>query len=150
MPASVNGLPVGPIDARAGLQAARGQRDVGGDDDVALAGTLGDPVVGGVRAVGDDHALDQRPLGQAHQAVRHEVDDEPVPLGHAHGLVLHGAGVGVDVEGGGQSGASASTKIERAEGDSEARRSDRLDPLVRLLVLDVGIAGRTAAGDGWS
>jgi hypothetical protein len=30
------------------------------------------------------------------------MDGEPVPLGHAHRLVLHGAGVGVDVEGGWQ------------------------------------------------
>ena len=32
------------------------------------------------------------------------------------------------------------SQIERAKGDGEARRSDRLDPLVRLLVLDVRVA----------
>ena len=77
MPASVKGLPVGPMSAGAGLQAARGERDVGGDDDVALARALRDPVVGRIGAVGDDHALDQRPLRQAHEGVRHEVDGEP-------------------------------------------------------------------------
>ena len=98
MPASREGLAGGADDARAGLEAAGGKRDVGGDGDIALADARGDPVVGRVGAVGDDHALDQRTLGQAHEGVRHEVDGEPVPLGHAHGLVLHGAGVGVDVD----------------------------------------------------
>jgi hypothetical protein len=75
--------------------------NVGRDDDVAPAGALGDPVVGGIGAVGDDDAADQRPLGQAHPSVGDEMDGEAMPLRHAHGLVLHGAGVGVDVEGGG-------------------------------------------------
>ena len=47
---SSNGLPVGPITVAPIAHAAAGQRNVGGDDDVACAGTLGDPVVGDIGA----------------------------------------------------------------------------------------------------
>jgi len=57
----------------------RGQRDVGGYDDVGLAGALRDPVVGGIGA-------DQQSLGQAHIGVRHEMDLQPMPLRHPHRL----------------------------------------------------------------
>ena len=101
MPVSVNGLPVGPMTRAPVFEAAGGQRDIGGDDDVAFSRALGDPVVGRVRAVGDHHALDQRAVRQPHPAVGDEMHDQPVPLRHPHHLVLHGAGVGVDVEGDG-------------------------------------------------
>ena len=66
MPASVNGLPVGPMTCAPALQAAGGERDVGGHRDVALARALGDPVVGGVGSVGDDDAAHERTFGQPH------------------------------------------------------------------------------------
>ena len=56
--AGVNGTPVLPITDRAGLEAAVGERDVGGDDDVARPGPLGDPVVGGIEAVAHHDQLD--------------------------------------------------------------------------------------------
>lgn len=98
MPAGREGLAGGADDAGTGGEAAGGKRDVGGDGDIVLADAGGDPVVGRIRPVGYDHALDQRTLGQPHEGVGNEMDGEPVPLGHAHGLVFHGAGVGVDVD----------------------------------------------------
>ena len=61
---------------------------------------------GGSLISGDHHALDEGTLGQAHEGVGHEVDGEPMPLGHAHRLVLNGAGIGVYVDCGGHSGQS--------------------------------------------
>ena len=72
------------------------------------ASALRDPVVGGIRPVGDHHALDERPLRQPHEGIRHEVDDKPMPLRHPHRLLLHGARIGVDVEGGGHWGLGVS------------------------------------------
>jgi hypothetical protein len=47
-------------DLRAGRDTAHGERHVGGDDDVAGATMFGDPVVGGIEAVGDDDVVDHR------------------------------------------------------------------------------------------
>ncbi|MNR12323.1 hypothetical protein D3C85_1286730 [compost metagenome] len=87
-----------------GLQAAVGQGDVCGDDDVAGDGALGDPVVGHVGAGVDHHLFDQGLARDIDPGVRHYEDLEAVAAGHAIDLLLHGAGVGVDVEGGGHGG----------------------------------------------
>ena len=49
-----------PEHRRAGLDAAIGEQDVGGDDDAARVRRLGDPVIGRVEAAADDDSRDQR------------------------------------------------------------------------------------------
>ena len=85
----------------AGLDAAAGERNIRGDDDVALAGALRDPVVGGVHAGAGGDALDQRILRHADEIARDHADRQAVPDRDAINLVLHRAGVGVDIDAGG-------------------------------------------------
>ena len=59
---------------------------------------IGDPVVSGIRSFRNDDAVDQRTFGQAHEGVGDEMDRQGMPLGDAEGLILHGAGVGIDVD----------------------------------------------------
>jgi hypothetical protein len=82
------------------LEAACGERDVGRHRDVARPDTLGNPVVRRIRAIRHHDAADEGTFGQPHPGIRDEMDDETMPLGDAHGLVLDWAGVGVDVEDG--------------------------------------------------
>ena len=63
----------------AGLDAAAGQRDVGGDDDIALAGAFRNPVVGGVHAGTGGDALDQRILRHADEIAGDHADRQAVP-----------------------------------------------------------------------
>ena len=83
------------------FDAAAGQRNIRGDDDIALAGALRDPVVGGVHAGTGGDALDQRILRHADEIARDHADGQAVPGGDAIDLVLHRAGVGVDIDAGG-------------------------------------------------
>ena len=85
----------------AGFHAAAGERDVRGDDDIALAGALRDPVVGGIHAGPRSDALDQRILRHADEIARDHADRQAVPDRDAIDLVLHRAGVGIDIDAGG-------------------------------------------------
>ena len=93
----MNGLPVLPITLAPALKAARSERDVGGDYDVALGRALGDPVVGRIGAVGDDHALDQRLSGRRIQVL--ETKQTSMPWRSATRTASSFTGrVGIDVE----------------------------------------------------
>ena len=101
---SVKRLAVRRDDLGAGFHAAARQRHVRGDDDVAAPGALGDPVVRLVHAGADDDALDKRIARHRDRAVADDEDFERsalerMALGDAINLLLHRAGVGVDVEG---------------------------------------------------
>ena len=93
---SVNGLPVGPITARALLHATAGQRNIGGDDDVVFSGALGDPVVGNIGAFGHDHPLDHVAARHGHEGIGHHKDLEAVALRHPVNLGLYRTGIGID------------------------------------------------------
>ncbi len=89
---------------RACFHAAARQRHVGGDDDIAGARAFGDPVVRFVHAGADHHALDHLIARHRDRAVADDKDLEinaleRMPLGDAIQLLLHRAGIGVDVEG---------------------------------------------------
>ena len=96
--AGVKGCAVRGEDAGAALDGAGGERDVGGDADVAGADAVGDPLVGGVGALGDHDDGDEGVAAGADAAVGDEGDRVGVALGDADGLVADGAGVGVDVD----------------------------------------------------
>ena len=94
-------LPVGET-ARADFgQAARGQRDIGGDADIGGRDALGDPVIRRVRRrVHDDH-LHVRQAGRTDwtRAVRDDEHREREAGGHAVDFLADRAGVGVNVDG---------------------------------------------------
>ncbi len=95
----VQRFPVGTERAGVLLDAAVGERDVLGHHDVPRADTLGDPVIRNVRAVRDDGLGHERMAVKAeHAAVGHEMDMNPVPFGDPDDLVLHRAGVGIDID----------------------------------------------------
>ena len=77
----------------------------------------GDPVVGSVGPIRDHHTLDQRPQRQPHVGVGHEVHCQSMPLSHPDRLVLHGAGVGVDVDRSGHGQSLPSPARDREEWD---------------------------------
>ena len=58
---------------------------------------FGDPVIGGVDAMGDDYQLHQQILEGADSAVANHEDLEPVTRGHVQGFVPDRTGVGVYV-----------------------------------------------------
>ena len=91
------GLAAGADDLGARLHAAAGQRDVRGDDDSARRRPLGDPVIRRVKAAVDDDALDHRRLRHQHEAVGHHPDLQAIAAGDTVDLVLHRAGIGIDV-----------------------------------------------------
>src|SRR6185312_8397966 len=67
------GVAVGPENTRALGQAARGERDVGRNRDIAGLDVIGDPVVCCVRALRHDDSLDQGMRTRAYAAI---ADDE--------------------------------------------------------------------------
>ena len=82
------------------FHAAAGERDVDGDDDIAFSRALRDPVVGGVHAGTGGDALDQRILRHADEIARDHADRQAMPVRDAIDLVLHRAGVGIDIDAG--------------------------------------------------
>ena len=97
MASSVNGRPSGPRACAPADEAARGEPDVGGDDDVTRARALGNPVVDIVElATRDHHQLDRRRERHLHPGVRHDDDRHPQPPCDAIDLLLHRTGVGID------------------------------------------------------
>ena len=109
--ASVNALPFGAITSAPALT----QRLASGTSAVTTmpprAGALGDPVVRLVHAGADHDALDHFISGNGDRAVGDDEDFQRdafkrVPLGDAINLLLHRAGIGVDVDDNGRSEAS--------------------------------------------
>ena len=98
---SVNGLPFGAITSAACLHAAARQRDIRGNDDIALAGALRNPVVGGIHSGTRRDALDQRILRHPDEIPCDHADRQPMAGSDAVDLVLDRAGVGVDIDAGG-------------------------------------------------
>ena len=96
---SVNGLPFGAIDDRAGLHGARRERHVGGDDDVAFArarsaiqsSASSMPAATTTRSMNGSR-------GTAIGLLLTTTTLSAVALGDAIDLLLHRAGVGVDVD----------------------------------------------------
>lgn len=84
--------------AGAFFEALRGEGNVGGDDDVAGGGALGDPVVGFVEAVAHQDEFDAGVVGGAHPGVCHEGDGDGVAFCNAVGFVFDGAGICVYVD----------------------------------------------------
>ena len=85
----------------AGLDAAARQRNIRGDDDIALARAFRDPVVGGVHPGTGRDALDQRILRHPDELPGDHADRQAMAGGDAVDLVLDRAGVGVDIDAGG-------------------------------------------------
>src|SRR4029077_12411577 len=80
---------------RALLDRAVGQGNIGGDHDVAFAGALGDPVVGGIEAVVHHDPLDARIARHVDVAVGDDEDLQAVTLGHPVDLGLDRTGIGI-------------------------------------------------------
>ena len=97
---SENGFPFG-ANLGAGFDAAAGQRDVGGDDDIAFAGALGDPVVGGIHSGTRRDPLDQGIGRHPDEIAGHHADRQAMPGGNAVDFVFDRTGVGVDIDAGG-------------------------------------------------
>ena len=98
---SVNGLPFGAITSAPALT----QRLASGMSEVMtispLRGAFRDPVVGGIHAGTGGDALDQRILRHADEIARDHADRQAMPDRDAIDLVLHRAGVGIDIDAGG-------------------------------------------------
>jgi hypothetical protein len=90
-------LAVGSDDIRARLDAACCKRDVGSDDDIAFLHPFRNPVVRGIHAAARGNPLDQRMVGHADEIARYHADRKAMALGDAINLVLHRAGIGIDV-----------------------------------------------------
>ncbi len=84
--------------AGAALQAACGERHIGGDADVAGPDPLGDPVIRGIRPLGDEDEAQPLIDGHADIALGHHEDGEDVPLGDGKDLLAYRAGIGVDID----------------------------------------------------
>ena len=85
------------------LHRACRERHVGGDHDVAALRAFGDVVVGLVHAGADHDALDEVRARHRDRRIRHDDDlqrraAQHESLGHAIDLLLHRAGVGIDIE----------------------------------------------------
>jgi enoyl-CoA hydratase/carnithine racemase len=65
---------------------------------VAARDPLGDPVVGRIEPVGDDHAFDPGFARDRHEAIGDDEDLEAMTLGDAIDLRLDRAGVGIDID----------------------------------------------------
>jgi hypothetical protein len=85
----------------AALDAAARQRNVGGDDDIALARAFGDPVIGGVHAGTGRDALDQRVPWYPNELARDHADGKAMAGRDPVDLIFHRAGIGVDIDAGG-------------------------------------------------
>ncbi len=108
---SVNGLPFGAITSAPAFTQRLAKRNIGGDDDIAFAGALGDPVVGGVHPGTRRDALDQRILRHPDEIARDHADGQAVARGDAVDFVFDRAGVGVDIDAGGCSNLASSVGI---------------------------------------
>ena len=81
-------------------ESARGERNVGGDADIAGGDLRGDPVIGGVGRVADRDHPDIRQAGRADRP-REVGDDEngqAEPGRDAVDLLAHRAGIAIDVD----------------------------------------------------
>src|SRR5437588_3076572 len=85
----------------AGLHAPARQRDIRSDDDIAWACALRNPVVGGIHAWAGRDTFDQRLPRHADEIAGNHADRQAMPDGNAIDLVLHRAGVGIDINPGG-------------------------------------------------
>src|SRR6056297_778952 len=83
----------------AGGDTAGRERDIGGNDDAARHGTLGDPVVGLVEPLVHDDEGYLRITRHADAAIGNQKNLRNMARSHAVALVLHRAGIGVDEQG---------------------------------------------------
>ena len=87
------------------FEAARGEANVGRHRDVASVDVLGNPIVCRVGAFADHDSLDPGSFRHAKPGIGDHENGEPVAPGDPDYLLLHGAGVRVDVNRGhGQAG----------------------------------------------
>ena len=77
--------------------AFRRQRDIIGDDDVACPGLVGNPDVGGVRPIINDDKPDERVRVWPDAAIADHDRPTAVTYGDGDDLILHRAGIGIDV-----------------------------------------------------
>ena len=103
---SLNGLPFGASTAAPFFTQRLCQRYIGGDDHIAAAGAIRNPVVGLIHAVADHDALDQLIPGDSDWTIADDKDFhrralERMPLGDAIHFLLYRAGISVDVNGNG-------------------------------------------------
>src|SRR6185437_7448652 len=82
------------------LYAPARQRDIGGNDDIALAGVLCNPVVGGIHAGTRRDAFDQRVARHSNEIAGDDADGQAVPDRDAVDFILDRTGVGIDVDAG--------------------------------------------------
>jgi hypothetical protein len=87
-----------PGDMGALGDAAHRERHVGGNDDVVGGDAVGDPVVGGVEAGGDDHVAHHRIAGRPKAGIGDQRHPQAVALGDLEDLRLDRAGIGVDID----------------------------------------------------
>src|SRR5262249_55440818 len=104
----------------AGFDTAARQRNVCGDDDVAGASALRDPVIGGVHARPCGDALDQRVLRYPDEAACNHADGYAKPERDAINLVLYRAGIGVDIDAGGRGACHAGRVVAHSRTECEA------------------------------
>jgi hypothetical protein len=91
-------MPIGRQRPRAGGQAARGQRNVGGHADIGGGDPTGDPVVGGVRLGGHDHHVNVglRRRSDRTASVGDDMDGQQAACRDAQRFLADRAGIGID------------------------------------------------------
>src|SRR5208282_5393293 len=77
-------------------ETPRRKRNVGGDRDIALIDTFGDPVIRRVGAFGHDHMFDTRIAARPQTAIADDMNRKPMTRSDAVNLVLDGAGIRID------------------------------------------------------
>src|SRR6185312_3122608 len=82
--------------ARVPVEAARRQRDVGGDADIAGGDMLRDPVIGGIRAFRHRDMTHQGIGGRPQAAIADDGDGQAVPSRHLLDLGLYRAGIAIN------------------------------------------------------
>ncbi|CCE95610.1 hypothetical protein SFHH103_01111 [Sinorhizobium fredii HH103] len=88
----------GPGDECTGGDAAPGKRHIGGDDDIAFACMLGDPIVRCVETRRYDDIVHHRVTRRPQPRIGDEGDFEAVAFGHLEDFRLHRAGIGIDID----------------------------------------------------
>ena len=99
MASSVNSSPFGPSARDTPAQAAAGERDVGGDRNIAHPSMLDDPVISRVEPTPHHDELDEWLLRYPQRRIGDHEHLDLVPPRDAVDLLLDRAGIGINVDG---------------------------------------------------
>ena len=89
---------VSMIDASGRTSSFTGSRCNDWAGHIAGPNFVGNPIVGGVRALGDDNQLRQGGCRRTNATIGNQIGFQAVALGNTERFIFYGAGIGVDVD----------------------------------------------------